>query len=179
MDSKVAPVWSDDDEHLYFSRMQTKRLKKELVTKQNSSNDGVLNDSNDIAEMINPARASGFRGNDLTIQVDPFETSKSLRLTVIGESPLQVNVEIGVLEIPLGAALECCAQSLEDFEEDRKEARPKGLLPMYIRWFPLLPPSECVPIEGGMGKNRRPRETEKRHDDMFEEYFAPCIKLAL
>lgn len=172
-------MWSDDDEHLYFSHLQMKRLKRKLVTKQNSSSDGVINDSNDIAEMINPTRASGSRGNDLKIQVEPFETSKSLRLTVIGESPLQVNVEIGVLEIPLGAALECCAQSLEDFEEDRKKPRPKGLLPAYIRWYPLMSPSDCVPIEGDMGKHIRPLETEKLHDNMFEEYFSPCIKLAM
>ena len=179
MDSKVAPVWSDDDEHLYFSHVQKKKIKRELVTMRNSTTGGVVDDSNDIAEIFNPTRASGSRGNDLNIQVEPFETSKSLRLMVIGESPLQVNVEIGVLEIPLGAALECCSQSLEDYEEDRKNAKPKGLLPAYIRWFPLMPPSECVPIEGDMGANSRPLETEKIHDNMFADYFSPCIKLAM
>ncbi len=180
VDSKVAPVWNDDDEHLYFSHTTyDKKMKRAQVTKQSSSIKGAINDSNAIAEMFNPTRASGIRGNDLSVQVEPFETSKSIRLTVIGESPLQANVEIGVLELPLGPALECCVQSLEECAEDQNKAKPKGILPAYIRWFPLMPPSESIPIEGGMGKNGRPLETEKLRDNMFAEYFTPCIKLAL
>lgn len=110
--------------------------------------------------------------------MEAFETSKSLRLTVIGER-LQSRVEIGVLEIPLGPALECCAQSMEDHEEDWSRLHQKGLPPAYVRWFPLMSPSEAVPIEGDMGKSARPLESEKLHDNMFAEYFAPCIKLAL
>ena len=110
----------------------------------------------------------------------PFETSKSLRISVIGESQrLQSKVELGVLNIPLGAALECCAQSMEDYEEDRNRVNSKGLPPAYVRWFPLRSPSDAIPIEGDMGKNVRPLESEKVTDDKFEEYFQPCIKLAL
>ena len=58
---------------------------------------------------LNPTRAWGLpRENDIQLDILPFETSKSLRLTVIGER-LQSKVE------DLGPALECCAQSMEDY----------------------------------------------------------------
>lgn len=139
-----------------------------------------MNDFNDIAEMLNPTRAGGSRENDLTIEVLPFETSRSIRLTVIGESlRLQAKVELGVLEIPLGPALECCAQSREDFNEDMNMLDSKGLSPTYVRWFPLRSPDEAIPMEGDMGKSLKSKESEKLNDNMFAEYFAPCIKLAL
>ena len=69
--------------------------------------------------------------NDLHIEVAPFETSKSLRLSVIGER-IQSNVEIGVLEIELRGALECCTQSLEEFNEDNVSENPQGLPPAYV-----------------------------------------------
>ena len=92
------------------------------------------------------------RENDIELKILPFETSKSLRLTVIGERH-QSKVEIGVLEIMLGPALECCAQSMEDYEEDANNSQGA-----YVRWFPLMSPSEAVPIEGDEGKSTRPRE---------------------
>ena len=187
VDSKVAPVWNDTDE-LYFANANANHesvsasahRRTMISTRQRESVRNGINDFDDIAEMINPTRAAGSRENDLNIEVLPFETSKSIRLTVIGESQrLQSKVEIGVLEIPLGPALECCAQSMEDYEEDRNRVNSKGLPPAYIRWFPLMSPSEAVPIEGDMGKSVRPLESEKEQDNMFAEYFAPCIKLAL
>lgn len=72
-----------------------------------------------------------FHQNDLHLEVAPFETSKSLRLSVIGER-IQTNVEIGVLEIDVGAAFECCTQSLEEFQEDSVSEKPKGLPPAYV-----------------------------------------------
>lgn len=42
-----------------------------------------------------------------------------------------------------------------------------------------MSPSEAIPIEGDMGQRIHPKESEKRRDDAFKEYFAPCIKLAL
>ena len=181
--SHLSPVWTNEDFHLAnanhdsFSKNRSRRT---VVLGQESSADNAINDFNDIAEMFNPTRASGSRENDLNIQVQPFETSKSLRLTVIGErANVQSKVEIGVLDIALGPALECCAQSMEDLEEDRNMLNSKGLPPAYVRWFPLNSPSEAIPIEGDMGKSIRPLESEKLNDNEFAEYFAPCIKLAL
>jgi hypothetical protein len=44
------------------------------------------------------------------------------------------------------------------------------------RWFPLTSPADAIPVEGDMGQNVKPKESEKPRDDMFSEYFAPCIK---
>ncbi|KAL7543443.1 hypothetical protein ACHAXR_012723, partial [Thalassiosira sp. AJA248-18] len=184
VDSKVSPVWTDEESlHVAHANLDSRNFKRSmrtlLVPRQSSLERGVLHDFNDIAEMVSPTRAWGLpRKNDLTVEVDAFETSKSLRITVIGER-LQSKVELGVLEIPLGPALECCAQSIEDYDEDMKKMNPKGIPPAYARWFPLMSPSEAVPIEGDMGKSIRPLESEKLNDNMFAEYFAPCIKLAL
>ena len=136
VDSKVVPVWTADEmtESTVENHISTngkRKDKKPVNIKQRSSqyNGGMVSDFNDIAEMVNPSWVWGHpRKNDLRIQVDPFETSKSLRLSVIGER-LQSKVELGCLEIPLGSALECCAQSMEDYEEDINGTTRKGLPP--------------------------------------------------
>lgn len=179
VDSRVAPVWNEGD--LYAKRhrihLQSDR-RPNFLTRQTSAE--CVNDWDDIAEMVNPNRSRGIRENDLEVTVLPFETSKSLRISIIGESQrLQSKVELGVLVIPLGPALECCASAMEDYEEDQSRVTSKGLPPAYVRWFPLMSPSEAVPIEGDMGKSVRPPESEKLNDNEFAEYFAPCIKLAL
>lgn len=178
--SVVSPVWNDGDLYLANNGMSNSVKSRRHMMSRHSSDESGVNDWDDIAEIVNPTRAVGIRENDLEIKVLPFETSKSLRISVIGESQrLQSKVELGVLNIPLGAALECCAQSMEDYEEDRNRVNSKGLPPAYVRWFPLRSPSDAIPIEGDMGKNVRPLESEKVTDDKFEEYFQPCIKLAL
>ena len=111
VDSKVAPVWTDEGSlHLPAARNTSaifRQSRRNLPMKRHSQSEDAILDFNDIAEMVNPSRAWGRpRENDLHIQVAAFETSKSLRLTVIGER-LQSKVEIGCLEIPLGPALEC------------------------------------------------------------------------
>ena len=187
VDSRVAPVWTDESSiyssHALHDSTDMKRSKRTLLTPRRHSvgYDGdMIADFSDIADMMNPATAWGLpRKNDLIVRVGAFETGRSVRLTVIGER-LQSKVEIGVLEIPLGPALECCAQSMEDYEEDRnRRVKHANLPPAYVRWFPLMSPSEAVPIEGDMGKSIRPLESEKVTDDRFGQYFAPCIKLAL
>jgi hypothetical protein len=50
---------------------------------------------------------------------------------------------------------------------------------MYVRWFPLMSPRVALPVEGDMGLSSRPKESEKLRDNMFQQYFAPCIQLAL
>lgn len=178
--SVVSPVWNDGDMYLANNGISNSVKSRRHMMSRHSSDESGVNDWDDIAEIVNPTRAVGIRENDLELKVLPFETSKSLRISVIGESQrLQSKVELGVLNIPLGAALECCAQSMEDYEEDRNRVNSKGLPPAYVRWFPLRSPSDAIPIEGDMGKNVRPLESEKVTDDKFEEYFQPCIKLAL
>lgn len=182
VDSKVVPVWSveetpdvtnPDNDHEYSQERDRSGFVKQRSYSQST------NDPNEVAEYLAPTRFWGVsKQNDLVLNVDPFEISKSIRLTVIGEK-LQSKEEIGVLDIPLGKALECCSQSMEDFHESLNEGNPWDQTPAYIRWFPLMSSALAVPVEGDMGQSTRSSESEKVKDNMFEEYFAPCIKLAL
>lgn len=180
-DSKVVPVWSDEetpDSSSTDTPLHSQGNARKTFVKQRSYSQST----NDLKEIANSFATTRFWGvpkqNDLILEVDPFETCKSLRLTVIGEK-LQAKEEIGVLEIPLGKALECCTQSMEDFQECLNEGNPWERTPAYVRWFPLKTAALAVPVEGDMGQSTRPPESEKVNDNMFEEYFAPCIKLAL
>eukprot|EP00986_Skeletonema_menzelii_P013165 scaffold7491_cov142-Skeletonema_menzelii.AAC.16 len=181
-DSTVAPVWSDEEtvdlSTISSNREHSQGSARKIFEKQDSYKESD-NDLNEIAEWFTPTRYWGTpKQNDLIINVDAFETSKSLHLTVIGEK-LQAKEVIGVLEIPLEKAIECCSQSMEDFQESLNEGNTYELTPAYVRWFPLKSSALAVPVEGDMGQSTRPPDSEKVNDNMFEEYFAPCIKLAL
>ncbi len=180
-DSTVVPVWSDEETPdlsvTANTPVRSPKSSRRIFEKQNSYIDSD-NDPRELAEWFTPTRYWGTpKQNDLIINVDAFETSKSLHLTVIGEK-LQAKEVIGVLEIPLGKALECCSQSMEDFQESLNEGKV-DLTPSYVRWFPLKSSALAVPVEGDMGQSTKPPDSEKVKDNMFEEYFAPCIKLAL
>ncbi len=118
-----------------------------------------------------------FTENDLHVHVEPQQTSGLIKLSVVAERMNNKN-ELGVLEIPLGSALSACldiADENEDYGSDATVQRP----PMYVRWFPLMSPKLAIPVEGDMGMSSRPTETEKPRDSMFQQYFTPCIQLAL
>ena len=118
-----------------------------------------------------------FYENDLLFYVEPQKTSGSIRLSVVGER-LNNKSELGVLHIPLGAAIGSCIDCIEDYMDSSADSAPSAT-PMYVRWFPLMNPKDTDPVEGDMGLSARPPETEKLGDDMFQQYFAPCIQLAL
>jgi C2 domain len=127
-----------------------------------------------------PAESLEFFPNDLHIYVAPQKTSGSIRLSVVGEGrhqSLTTRTELGVLHIPLGAAIAACIDCIEEFLDLESEESPSS--PVYVRWFPLMSPKDSVPVEGDRGLGWRPRESEKTADDLFKEYFAPCIQLAL
>jgi hypothetical protein len=114
-----------------------------------------------------------FIENDLHVHVEPQQTSGSIKVSVVAER-LNTKLELGVLHIPLGAAIAACIDSTEE-GLDANEYTP----PMYVRWFPLMSPRVAIPAEGDMGLSSRPNENEKLRDNMFQQYFAPCIQLAL
>ena len=114
-----------------------------------------------------------FIENDLHVHVEPQQTSGSIKISVVAER-LNNKSELGVLHIPLGAAIAACFDSTAE-GLDANEYTP----PMYIRWFPLMSPRVAIPAEGDMGLSYRPKESEKLRDNMFQQYFAPCIQLAL
>jgi hypothetical protein len=112
-----------------------------------------------------------FTENDLHVHVEPQQTSGSIKISVVAER-LNNKTELGVLHIPLGAAIAACI--------DAAEENPSSKVPtLYARWFPLMNPRMAVPVEGDMALSARPRESEKIRDSMFTQYFAPCIQLAL
>ena len=122
--------------------------------------------------------------NDLEVKVEPLKTTGCLRLSAIGVH-LNSKVELGVLQIPLSNAISCCTEMAA-----REEANPRtdtihadmpesGFPYMYVRWFPLKDPKDCVPGEGDGGLRTRSTESEQRSDNQFLQYYTPCIKLAM
>lgn len=122
-----------------------------------------------------------YASSDLQVYIEPQRTSGSLRLSVIGEKLNKSKVELGVLHIPLGAAINCCVECMEEIFEEQS-GKHKSLhghgVPAYVRWFPLMNPKDAVAVDGDLGMSPRPLETEQDRDNMFAQYFAPCIKLA-
>lgn len=119
--------------------------------------------------------------SDLQVYVDPQMTSGSLQLSVFGERINKSKIELGVLHIPLGHAISCCVECIEDVHEHMEKVHPSSRstgVPAYVRWFPLMNPKETVRVDGDMGLSSRPTESEKVRDNMFAQYFTPCIKLA-
>ena len=112
-----------------------------------------------------------FGNNDLHVRVEPQQTSGSIKISIYAER-LKSKIELGVLQLPLGAAIAACIDSSEEMLD-------AGRLPMYVRWFPLMDPKLTEPVVGDMGLSFRPKESEKLRDNMFEQYFTPCIQLAL
>jgi hypothetical protein len=135
VDCRVTPVWTDENNVLgadLSAPINSKRQRRRSLLLRKKKSDTGPSEFADLAEIMNPlARWGRPRKNDLQVEVAPFETSKSLRLSVIGER-MQANVELGILDIELGPALECCTQSLEEFDEDRVSEFPQGLPPAYV-----------------------------------------------
>lgn len=124
-----------------------------------------------------PSGKFKFSNNDLHVRVEPQQTSGSIKISVVAER-LNSKSELGVLQLPLGAAIAACIDSAEELLESTIDDEAAGQ-PMYVRWFPLMEPKMAEPVEGDMGMSSRPKESEKIRDNMFEQYFTPCIQLAL
>jgi hypothetical protein len=152
VDAKVNPTWQKPDE----IRKERTHPPSELRVGTRGGNQG-----------------------DLHIHVAPQKTSGSIQLSVIGERSnkrLLTKAELGVLALPLGATIAACIDSME---ESRSSSPSNPTTPKYVRWFPLLSPKDAVPVEGDRGLRLRPPESEKKSDDLFHEYFAPCIQLSI
>ena len=109
--------------------------------------------------------------NDLHVGVEPLKTSGTVKLSVVG-TRLKSNVELGVLQIPLANAISCCIEANE--HKLNGDIEGPGV---YVRWFPLKDPKDC--IEGDGRICYRPHESEKVSDDDFKTYMTPCIKIAM
>ena len=158
VDAKVSPKWAVDTTIQVTSYAHT-------VT-SSGSKEGVFE----------------YGPSDLQVFVDPQRTSGSLRISVFGERLNKSKIELGVLQIPLGAAINCCVECMEEVHEEQsrlhKSLQGSGV-PAYVRWFPLMSPKDAVAVDGDLGLSSLPSESEKVRDNMFDQYFTPCIKLAL
>lgn len=163
-DGKVTPKWTSEGDRIYRTRSSVPSTPTTpRVSNYTSSKSGSMSSEVADTESNRPRSES-----DLQIYVEPLKTSGIIRLSVVGEK-LQSRVELGVLQINIAAALNCCLDSGEETDGALK----------YTRWFPLVDPKACTPMEGDMGLSSRPPESEKWSDTDFSQYFTPCIKLAL
>lgn len=121
--------------------------------------------------------------NDLHIHVAPQKTSCSVRLSVIGErsqTQLHAKTELGLLDLPVGALIAACLDSRCTSQEHGNMNESLSMFPTsYVRWFPLISPKDASQVEGDEGYSTRPPDTEKTDSSMFQDYFAPCIQLAV
>lgn len=112
------------------------------------------------------------RENDLEVKIEPLKTSVALQLSVFG-TRMNTKVELGVLQIPLAHAISCCTEA----SENKKKSGSDHKGGIYVRWFPLKDPKDCI---GGDGQvSYRPTDVEQTSDDRFSNYMTPCIKLAM
>jgi hypothetical protein len=155
VDAKVAPRWTPAD---FFDEPTGSRRIPAAKMPEGGSVSGSYLDA-----------------NELVVPVEPQQTSGSIKISVVAER-LNTKVDLGVLNIPLGAAIAACIDRAEDVQDSSGSTSDP---PIYIRWFPLMSPRVAVPVEGDMGLSNRPQESEKFRDNMFKQYFAPCIQLAL
>lgn len=127
------------------------------------------------------AAAAGFEfsENDLLIRTEPHQTGGSIVVTVVAER-FKKQFELGVVHIPIGAAIATCIDAAQDMEQSTTNGTSfLNDIPMYTRWLPLIDPKSTVPVAGDMGLSSRPQEHEQLRDNMFCNYFSPCIQLSL
>lgn len=157
VDARVNPSWD-------FTR--TPRMADSDTSQRGRRGEGLANPA------VHP--------NDLHVRVPPQKTSGAMILSVVGErrtAKIQSVKELGVLHLPLGAAIAACIDGTESHEINRRVQCDATAT--YLRWFPLMSPGDVTPVEGDYGLSFRPLESEKLSDTEFHEYFAPCIQLAL
>ena len=175
VDARVSPTWTEEMPLSLSAEADARTVSfqdETLASRLLSRGQGGRNTP---AATGSSQRGTEFFENDLQVYVDPQKTSGSIRLSVVGER-LNSKLEIGVLNIPLGAAISCCIEAIETAHE-RGRSDAEGAI--YERWFPLMNPRDCIPSDGDLGNSTRPPETEQEQDSMFVNYFSPCIRLAL
>lgn len=158
VDAKVSPKWSSNNRGASNSS-RVKGRKRASVTQ---------------APDTMSASSFKFSENDLHLQVEPQQTGGSIRLSVVALR-YKAKVELGVVNIPLGAAIAACIDTAQEMELSAGDV--DNIIPRYTRWFPLIEPQLTSPVAGDMGLSNRPKEKEQLRDDVFQ--YAPCIQLSL
>jgi hypothetical protein len=158
VDSKVSPKWSSNSD----GSSSASKAKGRRRTAHTHQPDTVI------------AANFQFSENDLHLHVEPQQTGGSIRLSVVAER-YKTEVELGVVHIPLGAAIAACIDSAQGIELSGHNVHND--IPMYTRWFPLMESHLTQPVAGDMGLSSRPQENEQLRDSIFQ--YAPCIQLSL
>lgn len=158
VDAKVSPKWSSNSSTSLGSSKAKGRRRAFNAQQPDTST----------------ATSYDFQENDLHLHVEPQQTGGSIRLSVVAIR-YKTKVELGVINIPLGAAIAACIDAAQDVESSRDNTHNE--IPMYTRWFPLMEPDLTVPVAGDMGLSSRPEESEQLRENMFQ--YAPCIQLSL
>lgn len=115
--------------------------------------------------------------NDIKVAVEPLKTTGSIKLSVLA-TKMSSKIELGVLQIPLAQAISCCTEASGNKPKYKMEgSEDYDIYGVYIRWFPLKDPNDCVTADGQV--DYRPYETEQVCDDRFSRYMTPCIKIAM
>jgi hypothetical protein len=162
VDAKVTPTWTTEES-----------APKETPKRQHSQDEEIMDNA-----IYN--KVFRYRDNDLQVFVEHLKTSGILRLSVVGEK-VNSDVEVGVLYLPINNALACCNEMIGRNVGDRGNEQDEKVIAssMYVRWFPLKNPKECIPTEGDMGTSLCSKESERTNDEAFTRFHTPCIKLAL
>lgn len=124
VEARVDPVWSHEEQDDFPRRFS-----------RSFSSSSHLYESETFVNFFDGKQGD----NDLIIDVEPLETSGCIYLSVCGER-LNSSYEAGMLHIPIGAAIRCCSESAAQHDSYK--------IPIYTRWFPLMSPKDCVPLEG-------------------------------
>lgn len=108
------------------------------------------------------------KDNDLEVHVPPLKTVGSLRLSVVGVKA-NTKVEIGAVHIPLSNAIEATYHDTHKIKSSKR---------IYVRWFPLKNPKDCIPLEGDLGLSTN-SEPERMDPNRFTNFYTPSIKIAI
>jgi hypothetical protein len=161
VDARVSPRWIPQN----FGNTEAEDKNRRISSPKDKKQDGPT------------LLTTGFKfsESDLHVHVEPQQTSGSIRISVVAER-MNSKAELGVIFIPLGAAIAACIDSAQEMLLSDSGIQN---IPAYTRWFPLIDPRVVQPVEGDMGLSTRPLEFEQQRDNTFQQYFSPCIQLSL
>jgi len=87
-----------------------------------------------------------------------------------------LHVEVGRLEVPLGASMDCCHGTGGGGGSGGSSGSRPGGGRRYVRWFPLLLPADAASVVGDQGESLKQDRGEEADDSHFGD-FIPCLQV--
>ena len=111
-------------------------------------------------------------------QVDALRANGALHVSVWSEQHGLglADVEVGRLEVPLGAAMDCCHGTGGGGGSGGSSGSRPGGGRRYVRWFPLLLPADAASVVGDQGESLKQDRGEEADDSHFGD-FIPCLQV--